>query len=199
MRSEIVLGLLVTAAIAGACGETPGRDGTPDDTPVTAEKPFAAGGHVDMDLGAGAYEVRPSADARVHVATSGHTGSAKVDVTTEGNTATIKIVDTPRNNFHAAIDVPKQSDVVVHLSAGELTVGSLAGNLDVDSAAGNVRIEVDAAKNYGTVDASVKAGDIVSGPFGDSKSGLLPHLTWSGAGKRTIHVTMGAGKLTFEE
>lgn len=195
-RSAVVagaVGLFVTA-----CVETPGNSGTPDDTPVTVEKAFA-GGTINLELSGGAYEVRGSTDAKVHVATSGHTGDTKVDVTTDGQTAKVSVSNTPRSNFHATIDVPKTSDVVVRLSAGEIKVDLIAGNLDVESTAGNVTIAVSDPKDYSSVTASVKAGDLKAEPFGGSKSGLMQDFSWSGSGKRTLRAKLGAGNLKIEQ
>jgi len=44
----------------------------------------------------------------------------------------------------------------------------------------------------------LKAGDIDASAFGGSKSGLLPHFTWSGPGKRTIRADLGAGNLALK-
>jgi hypothetical protein len=51
--------------------------------------------------------------------------------------------------------------------------------------------------DYSSVDASVKAGDIDAGVFGQSKSGLLQRVTWSGPGKYTLRANLGAGDLVL--
>jgi len=182
-----------------ACGTESGGFGTTNDTPVTADRSFVADGAIKMELGGGAYEIRTSADTRVHVATSGHTGDAKVDIATDDKTATVKVSNTPKSNFHATIDIPKTSNATIHLAAGEITVEPIGGNLDVDSTAGNVTILVDDPSNYSSVTASVKAGDLKAEPFGESKSGLMQSFTWSGSGKRTLHASLGAGNLKIEQ
>jgi hypothetical protein len=53
-------------------------------------------------------------------------------------------------------------------------------------------------KDYASVDASVKAGDINASPFGGSRSGLFPHFTWSGQGKHSIRASLGAGNLVLK-
>lgn len=200
MRSIARLAVAATAIglLTTGCGEMPGNSDTTSDTPVTVEKPFTAGGTINLELSGGAYEVRGTPDARVHVATSGHTGDTKVEVTTEGPKAKVAVTNTPRSNFHATIDVPKTSDLVVRLSAGEITIDPIAGNLDVNSAAGNVTIVVSDPNDYSSVTASVKAGDLKAEPFGGSKSGLLQTFTWSGSGKRTLRANLGAGNLKID-
>ncbi len=164
---------------------------------VKADKPFAPGGTITLQLSAGSYDVRAAADAHVRVTLSGNIGDTKVDVTTTEGRAEVVVKDTPHNNFHAVIEVPTASDLVTHLAAGELTVAPITGNKQIDSNAGNVTVDIADPNAYAEVDASLKAGDIQAEPFGGSKSGVLPHFTWSGPGKYKLHATLGAGNLVF--
>ena len=184
---------------AGACTRPADRSASGPDTPVSVDKPFVSGGRIDMVLGGGRYEIVAAPADRIRVTTSGHTGSTKVEVAAAGREASLQVTDTPHDNFHATIEVPKAADLSVHLAAGEMTIAPIAGNLDVDSTAGNLTIAVADANEYGSVDGSVKAGDIEAGPFGESKSGLLQHLAWSGTGKRTLKANLGAGKLVLRQ
>jgi hypothetical protein len=163
----------------------------------TTEKTFAAGGRVTMQLDGGTYVVRPAADDRIRVTLSGNAGNASVELAINGTQAKLSVRDTPNNNFHATIEVPKTSDLVVRLSAGDFQLAAIAGNKDVQSTAGNVEIAVGDPNDYASVDASVKAGDIDAAAFGGSKSGLFQHLTWSGRGKYTLRASLGAGNLVL--
>ncbi len=165
-------------------------------TPLTAEKPFAAGGRIEMQLDGGRYEVRPSADNRVRIVTDEHIGDAAVTVTADGTNARVEATNTP-NHFNATIDVPKAADLVIHLKAGDLTIGDIAGNKNLDSYAGNITIAVGNPDDYASVDATLKAGDIQASAFGGSKSGLMPHFTWSGPGRHTLRADLGAGNLVL--
>src|SRR5262245_45851852 len=195
MKSIARCGAVCALAGTLACSDIPGNSGTPNDTPVTADHTFTSGRKARLDLGGGSYQIRTAAGDHIHVVTSGHTGDAKVDIATEGPSATVTVSNTPRSNFHAAIDVPKTTDLVIRLAAGDLDVAPIGGDLDVDSNAGNVIISVSDPNDYAKVDASAKAGDIKAGPFGESKSGLMPHLTWSGPGKHVVTARLGAGNL----
>ena len=199
MRGVATPWLAVVVFGAAACTYMPGSSDTADDTPVKAERTFPSGGSLEMTLAGGRYEIQPSADDHIRVTTSGHTGSTKVDITTSEKSGTVTVSDTPHNNFHAVIEVPKTTDLVVKLTAGDLTIAPIIGNADVNSGAGNVTIEVTDPANYSSVDATVKAGDIKGGPFGESKSGLMPHLTWSGKGTHTLRASLGAGNLTLTQ
>ena len=185
--------LTVSSLSAFACGRLDNRS-TRTGPPLTAEKPFAAGGRIEMQLDGGGYEVRPSKDNVVHIATDEHIGDASVSVTTEGTIARVETKNAP-NRFKATIDVPATADLVIHLMAGELVVGAIAGNKDIDSHAGNITIAVGNPDDYASVDATLKAGDIQADAFGGSKSGLMPHFTWTGPGKHTLRADLGAGNL----
>jgi hypothetical protein len=178
-----------------ACGPLDTRS-TRTGTPLTAEKPFVAGGRIEMQLDGGGYEVRPSKDNVVRIATDEHIGDATVEVTAAGSNARVETKNAP-NHFKATIDVPATADLVIHLMAGELSVGAIAGNKDVDSHAGNITIAVGNPDDYASVDATLKAGDIQADAFGGSKSGVMPHFTWTGPGKHTLRADLGAGNLVL--
>jgi hypothetical protein len=197
--------ILLSGLGAFACGsDQPNTTAPPATTStvppkVEADKPFAAGGSITLQLEAGSYDVRAAADDHIRVTLNGNIGDTKVNVTTGEGRAEVAVKDTPHNNFHAIIEVPKTSDLVTRLTAGELTMGAITGSKDVESNAGNVTIDVADPNEYGEVDTSVKAGNIEAAPFGGSKSGLLPHFTWSGQGKYKLHATLGAGNLVIRK
>jgi len=165
--------------------------------PNVTEKPFVSSGRIEMQLEGGDYSIAASADNRIRVTLSGNTGNARVDLTAAGSRATVAVKDTPHNNFHATLEVPKAADLVIRLTGGNLVIGAITGNKDVESTAGNTEIAVGDASEYSSVDASVKAGDIDARVFGGSKSGLFQHFTWTGRGKYTLRASLGAGNLVL--
>jgi hypothetical protein len=165
-------------------------------TAPVADKPFVAAGKIDLDLDGGGYEIKAAADNHIRVAVS-DTRTTKVDVAIAGSQANVKIKDTPHSNFHAIVEVPTTSDVVVRLSGGELKIDAVTGNKDVESYAGNVRIAVGDPNDYAQLDAAVKAGELDASPFGGSKSGLMQEFAWSGHGKYTLRAHLGAGNLVL--
>jgi hypothetical protein len=192
---QLVFGVIVAVGVGvAACGHLAETSDAGDDRGVSTEKPFAAGGRIELHLSGGSYDVRTGGD-RVRVQTHGHTGDAKVDVATDGAAANVTVSNTPHNNFHATIDIPKTADVVIRLTAGELSVAPVAGNLDVDSTAGNVNIDVTSANDYASFTAEVKAGDLKADAFNVKKSGLLQTVAWTGPGKYRLRATLGAGNL----
>ena len=201
VNAACLTALLGTAACGGA---DPGQTQTaapaqPAAAKVT-EKPFGAGGRIEMQLSAGSYTVRAAHDNVIRVTLGQSTGTATVDVATTGDQqATVAVKDTPRRNFQATIEVPSAADLVIRLTAGEITVAAIAGSKDVENNAGNVDIVTGDASDYASVDVSVQAGDIKAEPFGDSKSGLFSKLTWTGKGRHTLRARLIAGNLTLRE
>jgi hypothetical protein len=196
--SSVVLAIvLCSSACHGERAEPESPKAAEAPAPV-ADKSFVPGGKIVLDLDGGAYEIKAAADNHIRVAVSGAAANTKVDVGIDGTNGTVKVKDTPHGNFHGIIEVPSQSDVVVRLTGGELTMGEITGNKDVESYAGNVRMAVGDPNEYARVDTAVKAGDIKAQPFGGSKSGLLQEFTWSGTGKYTLRAHVGAGNLALE-
>jgi hypothetical protein len=205
VKSGACAAMILAAACGGAESPRPQAEtpaGTQPQSQVegpakVTEKPFASGGKIEMQLSAGGYTVRPGDGNTIRVTLGGNMGAAKVDVTTGDAQASVSVKETPNNNFQATIDVPRSADLVIRLSAGELKVEAIDGNKDIESNAGNVDIVAGDSKDYASVDASVKAGDLTAGPFGESQSGLFRSLTWSGQGKYTLRARLLAGNLTL--
>ncbi len=198
MRSMLRPALVVVTVVGlAACHGAPSSEtesAAAAPAPV-ADKPFVAGGKITLDLDGGGYEIKAADDNHIRVAANSTT--ATVEVTINGSQADVKIKNTPHRNFRGIVEVPATTDVVIHMSGGELKVDALTGNKDVESLAGNVRIAVGDSSQYASVDAAVKAGDLDASPFGGSKSGLLQEFTWSGTGKYTLRAHLGAGNLVL--
>ena len=172
---------------------------TPDQPPaVLVEKPFAAAGSIEIQLDSGDYVVRAAPDGRIRVSVGGNIGNAAAELATNGTHANLAIRNTPHNNFRATLEVPQAADLAVNLTGGNLDIAAITGNKHIDSKAGNVEIAIPNANDYGSVDASVKVGNLKAGPFGDSGSGLSPHLKWSGPGKYELRANLGAGNLELK-
>lgn len=194
MKSKANLTLLTALAVALASCTS-----RPEQAPVVkADKPFAAAGSVEMQLDGGDYIVRAGPVERIQVSFAGNIGNAVADLETNGALAKLAVRDTPHSNFRATVEVPATADLTIHLTGGNLEVGAIKGNKDIESKAGNVEIATPNSSEYGSVDAAVTAGNLDAGPFGDSSSGVAPHLKWSGTGKYTLHASLGAGNLELK-
>jgi hypothetical protein len=192
LKSKASLVILVALGLA-SCSPTPDQPRA-----VKVEKPFAAGGTIELQLEGGDYSIRAGADERIRVSFGGDVGNAVAELTTDGTHANLAIKDTPHNNFQAKVEVPKTADLVVHLTGGNLAIAAITGNKEIDSKAGNVEISISNPNDYSSVNASVKVGNLSAGPFGDSGSGLSPQLRWSGPGKYSLRANLGAGNLELK-
>jgi hypothetical protein len=204
-RLVVKSGAIAAMVAAAACGgsdqprtQAETQSGAQGQSPAkVTEKPFAAGGRIEMQLDGGSYTVRSAGGSSIRVTLVGTVGATKVDVSTQDTQANVLVKDTPSNNFQATIEVPQTADLVIRLSAGDLKVEAISGNKDIESNAGNVDVVTGDAKDYASVDASVQAGDINAPAFGETRSGIFPRLTWSGQGKRTLRAKLIAGNLTL--
>jgi hypothetical protein len=195
LKSKRNLVVTIAAGMLASCSISSAPDKPLE---VMTQKDFASGGKIEMQLEGGNYEIRPAAGDQIRVSFKGNYEGATSDVTTNGTQATIAVKNTPHRNFNAIIEVPKTADVTVHLAAGNLEMAAITGNKNIESGAGNMEIAVGNSQDYASVDASNKAGNIDANPFGKSESGVMKHITWSGPGKYTLRVDLGAGNLELK-
>jgi len=165
----------------------------------TAQQKFAAGGLVRMHLEAGDYTIQATDSDEIAVTCSSDDPEklqkVRIDVNTSGTTAQVSVRDTPHNNFHVTIEVPRRSGLWVRLSAGDMKIEDIEGDKDIETNAGDLTIQVPHPELYGHSDASVWAGDISASAFAVNKSGLFRSFHQSGPGKYRLHVHLLAGDL----
>jgi hypothetical protein len=161
-----------------------------------AQKDFVSGGRVQITLESGGYEIRASADNRIHVRWNEASG-ARVKLATNGKSADLRVENTPHNNFHATIEVPALTDLRIRLTAGDLRVSGITGDKDIEANAGDVIVSVGSTNDWGDVDASVTAGDINAPVFRAAKGGLFRSLKWKGSGKYRLHIHLIAGDVNL--
>ena len=181
----VVIFLLLPAANIQA------EDSFTDSTEVA----FVDHGRIYIKLTAGEYAITESPDNSIRV--SWHVEDediGDVDTRTEVDGSTAKLdIDGPKNNFRTLIEVPRHSDLVVRLSAGELDIGPIEGDKDIRLRAGDLDIEVGNINEYGKVKGSLWAGDIDAGPFNQEKSGLFRSIKWEGDGDHSLQFKLYAG------
>lgn len=199
MNVKSAVALPLFALFLGSCSTSnPPQEQQSSPEKTVAEKPFVPGGNIDIQLEGGDYTLRPSTDNAIRVAFSGNTGNAGADVKVDGQRANLEVRNTPHNNFHAAIEVPASSNLVIHLSGGNLAIAGIVGDKDINSGAGNVEIAIADPDEYAIAEGSVTAGDLDDGVFGKSGSGLNPHFSWQGHGKYKLRASLGAGNLVLK-
>jgi hypothetical protein len=195
MRIALAAAILGTALVAAPLSQT-AQDERPS---KSLERAFPHNGRIRMDLSAGEYRISGSPDTRIRLQWSVRDADqlpnvhARADVRDRDASIT---TDGPNNKgFRVDIQVPRQADLYVRLTAGDLRIEGIQGNKDVELHAGDVRIDVGRAEDYKSVDASVWAGEIQAAPFQVFKGGLFRSFDWNGKGPYRLHARLKAGDL----
>lgn len=192
MRTTVIpaaaaLALLVTGSVAQA---------------EVSDRKFVSGGTVRLELDAGEYEIVASRDD--HIRVSREDRGKDVDVTlridVDASRATVR-VDTPWKNTDGPsvrIELPRRSNIIVRLSAGDLKISGIEGSKDVSAHAGDVNISVGPRDQYRYVKASVNIGDLQSDAFNVNTDGLFRSFEWTGKGQYELRAHLMAGDLKLD-
>ena len=156
-----------------------------------------------LELRSGDYRVFASTGEKVSVRTTGDRAEKGRDMSLSfkhmNSHAELQITGGPSNNGPTVeIGVPKSSNLIVRMPFGDLNIEGISGDKDVEMHAGDLNIEVGNPADYAHVDASVGAGDINAGPFGENKDGLFRSFEKSGPGRYRLHAHIGAGDLNLK-
>ena len=166
------------------------------------ERPFVPNGRISMDLSAGEYRITGTPDNRIRMTWSVRDQDRLSDVDmradVKGTDARI-VTDGPMNDFKVDIQLPLKADLHIRLTAGELRLERVEGSKDVELHAGELRIDVNRAEDYGSVDASIWAGEIHADPFNVRKEGLFRSFDWKGTGPYRLHAKLKAGEVWLSE
>src|SRR5262249_34328270 len=145
------------------------------------------------------YRIISSPDNRVRLDWSVRDADAlrSVHATAEVRDKEVRIAtDGPSNKgLKFVIQVPRQSDLYVRLTAGDLTIEGIRGNKDVELRAGDLNIDVGSADDYKKVDAALWAGDLNASAFHIVKEGLFRSFEWTGKGAYRLHAHLMAGDM----
>lgn len=187
--ARVITALAATALLVPAMGSAQTR---------LLDQAFPAGGTVVLDLSAGEYEIVGSADARIRISPKrGDDRRAHVSITPKGNTATI-VIDGPLTDGVALrIEVPRRTNLVVELTAGELLIKDIEGSKDVSARAGELDIQVGSRDQYRRVDASVRIGELNAGVFNVNTGGFFRSFAWAGKGKYDLRAHLTVGELNL--
>ena len=189
-RSLLISLLLLSAATLYAQKDVP---------EAAVQQQFAGGGTVRLHLESGGYEIIPTDSGRIAVTYSARSEerlkNVKVAIKASNDLADVYVTNTPNNNFTATIEVPRESNLWVRLTAGDLSVGSVVGNKDLELRAGRLQVEIPRPQEYGHRDASVTTGSIEAGAFEVSTGGLFRSFHQQGPGKYRLHAHVMAGEI----
>src|SRR5690242_19639544 len=138
--------------------------------------PFASGGVIVMKISQGEIEVVGVAEDRIRVTwqAKGRSfeGKAKVRLEQPAGNQALVAIEGWDDRLRYRIEVPRRSDVAIHMRAGELKVGGIDGSLDIDLIAGEINLSVPDPARYKAVRASVTAGQLTATPWRTDESGL---------------------------
>jgi hypothetical protein len=188
--------LLVLACLA----TRPARAADPI-SPNPTSMSFAAGGAIRMELNKGTMEVVGTSDDKITVSWRSSDRGDEPDVAVKlqriGDKAATLTVDGPGNRMRYRIEVPRQSDVVIRMRAGQLDVRGVAGSLDAELMAGQMDLRVAEPKHYRNVSASLTAGEIDARPWNAETGGLWRSFKATGEGDYDLRARMLAGQLNI--
>jgi hypothetical protein len=160
---------------------------------------FTPRGQLDLRIRPAEVHIIGSDEDRIVVRVAGKQGLDSKDVQARfekhGNSGVLEITGGPRNDVTITVQVPKESNLVVRVFAGDVEIRDVVGDKDVELNFGALRIGVGDATGYSSVKASVSSGEIDAKPFGESRGGLFRSLEKSGNGKYKLKAYVGAGRL----
>ena len=163
--------------------------------------PFSAGGTIVMKLNKGDMEVVGVAADRIAVSwrskSSEDERRVKVKLQRSGDQDASVLVDGPGDDIHYRIEVPRRSDVAIHMRAGELDVRGIVGSMDVDLMAGQMDLRVGDPARYRSVSVSVTAGELDARPWRADTGGLWRSFKSTGNGEYDLRARIIAGQLTI--
>lgn len=162
---------------------------------------FGAGGTIRMNLNVGTMEVVGAQGDRITVSWYSRLpeddSRVSVKIQRSGRNDATVVVDGPGNRVKYRIEVPEQSNVAIHMRAGDLDVRGVLGSVDADLLAGDMNLRVADPKHYRTVSASVTAGDLTARPWHAETSGLWRSFRATGNGDYNLRARLLAGQLTI--
>jgi len=162
---------------------------------------FASRGRLDLRIRPAEIHIIGSDEDRIVVRVGGRQGPDSRDVQARfekhGNSGVLEVTGGPRNDVTITVQVPRESNLVVRVFAGDVEVRNVVGDKDVELNFGALKIGVGEATGYSSVKASVSSGEIDAKPFGESRGGLFRSVEKSGNGRYKLRAYVGAGRLTL--
>jgi hypothetical protein len=162
---------------------------------------FEAGGTIRMNLNVGDMQIVGTQGDRItvswHSSRPEDESRVSVKIQRSGRNDATVVVDGPGNRVKYRVEVPRQSNVAIHMRAGDLDVHGVLGSVDADLLAGNMDLRVADPQHYHTVSASVTAGDLTAQPWHADTSGLWRSFRATGKGDYDLRARLLAGQLTI--
>lgn len=162
-----------------------------------------AGGALSLKLDAAGVAISPSEDGHVRVRYAG-TGDhdlsrVRLRFDPSGRPAELRVTHHLHDDFRIEIQVPRITSLTLRMSAGEVAIQGVEGDKDLRLHAGEIKVHVGDTAAYGPVSASVWAGEVRPGPFGEAVEGLFRSFSYEGRGRYCLQAKLKAGEVTFEK
>jgi hypothetical protein len=166
-------------------------------------EPMGDGKQIELDLRSGNIDVIGTAEDEIRVSCRLEDPLTARDVRIEfepnGRGGRLRIRGGPHHGVSLRIYVPQHSSLNVDCTAGNLTISGVEANQEVHLRAGNLRIEGIRRADYGSVNASVLAGNVNAPRFGAEKSGLFRSFkSAQGGGRYRLKARVLAGNIDIE-
>ena len=192
MRLNLVAGAAMTTLVLAGTAAVGAREVT--------ERRFVSGGTVRLELDAGEYEIVASRDDSIRVSWDdrGFDADVELRIDVPASRATLR-TDTPWNDGpRIRIELPRRTNVVLKLSAGDLEMSGIEGSKDISARAGDIKISVGPRDQYRYVNASVRIGDLRVEPFNVNKDGFFRSFEWTGKGPYELRAHLTVGDLRLD-
>ena len=158
-----------------------------------------AGRHLTMHLRAGDVEIAGTPKPGLRVTCRGDDAGDAGNIKISFAASDLRTYGGPDRDIHFRIEVPDKTNLVVRLTAGNMTVTGITGDKDIELRAGNLTIGVTHPEEYRVADGSVLAGNLNATAFGISKDGLFRNFRKENAnGHYRLHVELLAGDLNLK-
>lgn len=195
-RAGLLILVVVAVAVLTSCSRHSVRASVP---PSEVSRQYAAGGTVRIELARGNVEIAGKPGGKV-VARCVEFCEAALHVSSEGEARVF--TDSPAGKAFGpgpkyVIEVPDESDLVLHLAAGNLELSGVKGSKNIVLNAGNATLAVGRADDYGKVNLKVTAGTLAAGPWSAYSAGLVQNVNKTGEGKHALQVMVNAGNLVI--
>jgi len=163
------------------------------------EADFRSGGSLKLDLCSSEAKIVGVEKGGVRVAYDSKKDTSKVRVRLKlsGSEGTVTVENCPHEDFKMTIEIPRSTDLQVHMAAGELNIDDVTGSKDLEMHAGEMNVELGRTEDYASVKASVMTGEVDAPPYNANKGGLFRSIERTGPGRYHLVAHVGAGQLTL--
>jgi hypothetical protein len=166
--------------------------------PSTFEAAFQPGGTVNLDLAVGRFAIRGTDENQIRVAIDPSDARyVHSTVLVNGTTANVKLKG-PSNNFGATIYVPKQVNLNVTQTVGQMRIVNVEGDKNVGLNVGQIIIPMPEDTQWKRVDADVNIGSVNARPWHTEMGGFFRSFHASGQGAYSISAHLDIGEISLE-